>query len=422
MQLRALGIERSYPAVVVLGAGASRGASCIDPAGVLPPLDADFFVQAQRLAPGKLLKRDRELLNFIRSEFGPGDLPTLEVFFTQVAAVDRFHREFNTRGRVSGKFARHLNALRQLIPRVLHDALGGRDCLWHQRIAAALRTGDSVLSFNYDTVIDRALRSVGGKRWAPETAYGFRVTSGVALWAPPPSPGPAVKHPVLLLKPHGSLNWHIDSDSSTVELVDEYTPPTANSIVPPTWDKSDVTLWPWHDVWRSARSALGGARILVVIGYSVPTTDQLSQALLRADVNRLQALIVVNPDPASRRRVIELMSSAMMTSTRTIELETLEEFASYLPPLQSEPDTPDVLKLIKALGDRLDSVTQRIEELRETQSAVASEQDELRELIRDARDELENLELPGFDTLSEELQRLQSDVADLDGRIDSIVL
>ena len=124
VKLDNLGLDRDLSTVVVLGAGASRGSSCARRTGVAPPSDADFFAQAQRLAATKLDKQDRELFSFIRDEIGQGDLPTLEVFFTQVSAVDRFHHEFNIRGRPSGKFGRHLTMLRRLIPRVFNEALG----------------------------------------------------------------------------------------------------------------------------------------------------------------------------------------------------------------------------------------------------------------------------------------------------------
>ena len=256
MKLASVGIDRDLATVVVLGAGASRGSSCSRRTGIAPPLDSDFFAQAQRLAPAQLTKRDRELFGFIRTEFGQSALPTLEVFFTQVTAVNRFHHEFNIRGRPSGKFGRQLATLRQLIPRVFREALGGLDCAWHQRIAAALRVGDAVISFNYDTLMDRALKAAGGKRWNPQSGYGFQVAAGSELWSPPPRPGPTVRNPVRLLKPHGSLNWSIDAATESINLVDEYSPASIGSIVPPTWDKSDVSNWPWNEVWRSARTVL----------------------------------------------------------------------------------------------------------------------------------------------------------------------
>jgi hypothetical protein len=50
MLLRGVGVRRAVRSTVILGAGASRGASFAGTARqVLPPVDADFFRQAQRL-------------------------------------------------------------------------------------------------------------------------------------------------------------------------------------------------------------------------------------------------------------------------------------------------------------------------------------------------------------------------------------
>lgn len=418
VRLSELGIDKDLATVIVLGAGASRGSSCARSTGIAPPLDADFFAQAQRMPASSLTPRDRDLLTFIREEFVHGDLPTLEVFFTQVSAVDRFHRQFNIRGRPSGRYGRHLEALRRLIPRVFDQALGGLDCLWHQRLAAALRAGDAVMSFNYDTLIDRALREAGGKRWNPQVGYGFTASGGMDLWNPPPSPGPTRKNPIKLLKPHGSLNWQIDEENRAVHLVDEYDPATEGSIVPPTWDKSDVTNWPWNEVWRSARSALGLARLLVVIGYSVPVTDQMSQALLRADVNNLAAVVVVNPDRPSRRRIIELMSSALAPSASVIELDTLEDFASYLPPSPSEPDALDIDREVRRLRVQVRRLQRKASSLAEGQETAEVEASDARETIERLAERLEELE--DLD-LADMVERLQGEVRDFDARLDSML-
>lgn len=420
MRLTNLGIDKDLSTVVVLGAGASRGSSCARPTGVAPPLDADFFAQAQRMSSGSLTRDDRDLFNFVREEFGQGNIPTLEVFFTQITAVDRFHHEFNIRGRPSGKFGRHLGTLRRLIPRVFGEALGGQTCLWHCRIASALRAGDAILSFNYDTLIDRALKDAAGKRWNPDVGYGFKVSHGSELWSPPPSPGPHVRNPIRLLKPHGSLNWRVDEAADTVALVEEYTPETADSIVPPTWDKSIVSNRPWNDVWRSAREVLGLARLLIVVGYSVPVTDQLSQALLRADVNSLNGLIIVNPDPESRRRMINVMSSAIDPNTLVIELSTLNEFASYLPRSEAEPPEVHLETELERVHNEIRGLARRVRDFR-----TAHGERELREELDDLRGSFEELE-GRVDEIEEsglagDIQRVQDEVRDLDARIDSIV-
>jgi hypothetical protein len=418
MRLASLGIDKDLPTVVVLGAGASRGSSCARTIGIAPPVDADFFEQAQRMPSSELLKRDRDLFTFVKSEFGHSNLPTLEVFFTQIAAVDRFHHEFNIQGRVSGKFSTQLATLRSLIPRVFKEALGGMDCRWHERVGSSLRASDAVLSFNYDTLIDRALRTVGGKRWVPDVGYGFNMGPGTDLWSPPPKPGPAVRRPILLLKPHGSLNWSIDKTHQIVSMVEEYSTSSAGSIVPPTWDKADVGQWPWNDVWRSARRVLGAARMLIVIGYSVPVTDQLSQALLRADVNKLGALVVVNPDENARRRVVDVMSSALEPNATVAELHTLEDFASYLPPSPTEPPSIDVSASLNRLRRDLRRLAERVDAFQKTVSGTQSDFGDAIEELQAAVDDLSSAD---ESELADEVRQLRDDVRDLDARVDSII-
>lgn len=416
-----LGIDRDLQTVVVLGAGASRGSSCARTVGLAPPVDADFFAQAQRIPASKLTRRDRELFSFIRTEFGQGEFPTLEVFFTQIAAVDRFHHEFNIRGRVSGQFGKHLHTLTSLIPRVFDEALGGRRCRWHERIAASLRASDAIMSFNYDTLIDQALRDAGGKRWAPEVGYAFDVADGAQLWAGPPAPGRRFRSTIRLLKPHGSLNWAVDAEARRVSLTAAYDASTTGSIVPPTWDKSDVHRWPWSEVWRAARGALGTARMLVVIGYSVPVTDQLSQALLRADVQKLDALVVVNPDSEARRRVVQVMTSGLGPNAMVVEIPTLADFAEYLPPGPSESDALPVNEQLTLLGSMVTALGERVSRIADVLVDARSDLSEVAERADEIEFNLERMELPDTDALEDRVRQLAAEVRDLDARLDSML-
>ena len=88
MNLAELGLGNPR-SVVVLGAGASRGAAFASDGRVAPPLDADFFEQVRRMPEGSLMARDRELLQYVGAEFGLGEDPTLETLFTQVSAIVR---------------------------------------------------------------------------------------------------------------------------------------------------------------------------------------------------------------------------------------------------------------------------------------------------------------------------------------------
>ena len=71
----------SRKTLVILGAGASRGASFVnDEVGVVPPLDMDFFQQVARLRQTNESKR---LLEFVREEYGHEIGLSMEKFFSE---------------------------------------------------------------------------------------------------------------------------------------------------------------------------------------------------------------------------------------------------------------------------------------------------------------------------------------------------
>jgi hypothetical protein len=214
------------------------------------------------------------------------------------------------------------------------------------------------------------------------------------------------------------LNWYIDEEQQNVSMVEEYDTTSAGRIVPPTWDKTDVSQWPWNEVWRSSRRVLGSARMLVVIGYSVPVTDQLSQALLRADVNKLGALVVVNPDPQARRRVIDVMSSAFAVNATVAELHTIEEFASYLPPSPTEPPSVDLSAELRRLRRDVRTAMERLER---PQKGLAEQHEELESTIEEIQSTVDELDSIDESDIHHDVQRLSDEVRELDARIDSIL-
>ena len=71
-------------AVIVLGAGATRGCSIADPSKspCLPPLDGDFFTQLQRVRNKKHQKLIQEVLEDVVGLFGYNFDATMETVFT----------------------------------------------------------------------------------------------------------------------------------------------------------------------------------------------------------------------------------------------------------------------------------------------------------------------------------------------------
>jgi SIR2-like domain len=392
MLLRGLGIRRAVRSTLILGAGASRGASFADTTRqVLPPLDADFFRQAQRLGEQAFRGNVRRVIEFVRDDYGPARQPTLESVFTQLQGFEQFLKQFSTRpGRPASRYQKQLAYLQELIPMVFRAAFEEQQCAWHDRIAYALRKDDVVINFNYDALVDDSIRRLSAGIWRADRGYGFRIGDGADYWSAPETPGPFPKESLRLLKPHGSLHWEIvDATTKALRLRDApYSGMTAkDNIIPPTWDKTILGEWPWKPTWEHASRALQQTRCLIVIGYSVPQTDLTSQALIRSSLSGgdLRLLVVANPDPRARTRVIELARGAIKRRTRILELDGIRDFAALLDETPGERtarlDPQRKLRTMQrnasALRKRLDEVDDRTEEL---DFHDISELDRIREL------------------------------------------
>lgn len=175
-------------ALFVLGAGATRGSSFVKPEEdpCLPPLDSDFFTQLQRVGNPKHRDLITEVMADIVELFGPNFETTMEHVFTTLEHSDRMLKA-TTRARADD--ARKLKAMRarlvQAISVVLEDSLTERDperhsrhktreCTHHAKLVKQrLRVGDDLISFNYDCVLDYALKNHGRGKWNPRYGYGF---------------------------------------------------------------------------------------------------------------------------------------------------------------------------------------------------------------------------------------------------------
>jgi hypothetical protein len=318
----------SRPTLVVLGAGASRGASFVGGDGHLhmPPLDADFFKLLSRSPAGRSAQA-RALIEYVRKNHSPTLDVSMEAIFIELEGSAEFYEQFNiTRGRIVREPRRTIEHFYRVLPAVMHHSITAA-CEFHQTLATALESGDAVISFNYDCLMDEALKSNGGRRWNPESGYGFDISDGAEAWKQW-GRGPDAKKPIKLLKLHGSLNWSRRGD--TIRLLD--TPyereSAAGAIVPPLGRKP-VDEEPYLYAWRSARTAVKSAERLVVIGYSLPDADHLVRALFRADIDndRLREVIVIDPDDRVADRLLQLLTRV---SKRVETMPSFREFTTWL--------------------------------------------------------------------------------------------
>lgn len=185
----------------------------------------------------------------------------------------------------------------------------------------------AVLTFNYDVGLDFALESAGQR-----FTYGFNEDKGA----------------VPLLKLHGSLNWARCAECGKIHpaRVGQYMQNTTDFrrfelsgdrrpsdivvhigsrpmetlccgetrrrepvIVPPTWNK--VSHYEQvATVWAHAAEALSEAENIVVVGYSLPPTDEFFRylyALGTVGNAPLERFLVVDPDSDAASRFSELL-------------------------------------------------------------------------------------------------------------------
>jgi hypothetical protein len=321
---------------IVLGAGASRGVSYSDRGGIQSPLDSDFFDLLQRLEPAK---QDARAVQSVITEVQA--LPyecwrsmerafyTLHLRAYMLAKLEEDEDEVDEDADkdVIRDFARCIQA-------VLRKAHGKQICDHHRRLWAPLCATDTILSFNYDLVAERAIRQKAEKQKAAFGRWIYGLVASGRSDLPP------------ILKLHGSSNWRLiasakpggpekievaTADWATLDVGPGYQAHigegAAFPIFLPFWEKR-IEQGPWLQIWRKAYSRLKLAQAVVVWGYSLPATDIKAQHVFNLTLGgKALKLCVVDPSPETRRRWRELLPGA-----KFFPYESIEHFFSAPPP------------------------------------------------------------------------------------------
>lgn len=195
--------------VLLLGAGASKaynGSST----GLKMPIAADFFRTFEKLAifsnPWVLREALWEYLYRVR-QVDP------DAYLRSGINIEALHSEIEEvlldtldKGNSFEKISafRPYNELTYIFASVINEIQNGPISEPHTILATKLQWNDAVVTFNWDTLMDRALHQTG--RWSVDQGYGFLPKSIYRKqWVAPagdqPEAGP------VLLKLHGSSNW-----------------------------------------------------------------------------------------------------------------------------------------------------------------------------------------------------------------------
>ncbi|MDA8399658.1 MAG: SIR2 family protein [Actinomycetota bacterium] len=188
---------------------------------------------------------------------------------------------------------------------------------WLQRFIAILHVWRAtVITFNYDTLVEAAIDSCATLGWNSEGARHNDVLDQMPLLSPAgETKGADHKESFRLLKLHGSLNWWWVPGDFTGTTINRWEttrvePPTAEEnarmtrelpgrsrfLVPPSAAKSASYANPLSkEFWRRARAAIKNADELYLVGYSLPNTDLVTRGMLRECLQPKARVVVVNP-------------------------------------------------------------------------------------------------------------------------------
>jgi hypothetical protein len=295
----------------------------------------------------------------------------------------------NAENRVA--FMRFSEVIAEIIGARVEEVLADRYPEWLLAfVSAAHHTRATVITFNYDTLIECMVATPTGILGNPnefgqlwQGVAWTELTGGLPPWPPGATPygGPQQVETLRLLKLHGSLNWYWRAgDSSGVSVARRNLPGWFGEpqpyeeeqrrralpgrtpfVVPPSASKSDYYANPiTQEMWRQAAERLSGARRLIFMGYSLPVTDVTFSNMLRDSVNDSEAQIMIAdycPSPIlDRLKALGIAPerlSAAPAGPDAIEstIEAWTTALSRLVLLQLPRDLPNA-RMILAWGDR----------------------------------------------------------------------
>jgi hypothetical protein len=330
-----------------MGAGATRGA--LQKNSVPPPLDADFFEIAGQINGHGTLRLARLVLNDVRSLYRK---------FLGVG-LENYYRDIETRAKIGSitrsanrpkEWQRYQGDLEELIRRIIvHTTCKSKEgrlepvrSRAHARILKMLKKHDTILTFNYDVLIEHSFGK--DSLWTPRDGYGTTVhgirNEWCQRWFKQRDIGDDTRTEIKLLKLHGSVNWTLKNGQIrlkdrpfVVRTREHRTVFEKVSILPPGLNKR-IDVNPYRRLWKLARLRLERCKTLIIVGYSLPEADMLARALF-AEVVRLRVvrdqyprqLHLADPSASVKQRFVELFTPALDAQSRIFRYRDINEFS-----------------------------------------------------------------------------------------------
>jgi len=192
--------------VLILGAGSSHGHGVSNVSR--PPLSSQFFCHSlSRKLKQKYALLGRYLLQNADIDIDSEGRTDIEEAFARLEPSWRLGsydwREIVNRYGPEFVSANPIDMLRSYVTDLIYKStrwLKNSLCPFHEfMVRSWLQKGDTIISFNYDLIIDMTLKKY--RSWNEITGYGFRDAELRRFF------DKEKNSDVLLLKPHGSLNW-----------------------------------------------------------------------------------------------------------------------------------------------------------------------------------------------------------------------
>lgn len=204
-------VDKLTNRIVIVGAGVSKGYED-SPTGIRMPVANDFFSTFNNLGvSANPYVRVGHVINHFAATRHKSPLEF--AFFNE--DIEVFHSEIEeSLADAISKKDRHEavkllavgTQLTFMFVTVLNEIQNGPPSLLHKKLISQLNESDTIITFNWDTLIDRALDE--NTDWTPESGY---LVAPLAVfdnsWQPTAGAPLCVPSSPVLLKLHGSSNW-----------------------------------------------------------------------------------------------------------------------------------------------------------------------------------------------------------------------
>jgi hypothetical protein len=321
--------------VYILGAG-----FCRDFNQTIFPLVFDFLPMAKAHNIYQPNGAHKALAAFMYRYFGEELFPDVEkvLSFLATTPFDSLEVNFEKRSQLYDDLVAIIVRMLTAASSTVVNMQGRAGWTYYSRFIEHLtQTNARVLTFNYDLLLEELLSATN--QWQMYDGYGVYLPL-IQNALPTPSFGAADTHDykvrpspsnVTLLKLHGSINWgipinqaahHMDRGDLIYRLpehgkslsIDYFQLPAPDGlplmmifrpvIVPPVMDKSSwLQNQTFRSIWNMALRSVQDASEITFIGFSLPPTDFMADALFRQGRlgNAKDKISVVAPDASAMK-------------------------------------------------------------------------------------------------------------------------